>query len=322
MLAVRRLSPSQVSCCLHTLASTVSVLPAAATSTSLPPPPVAAGVNMRENFIQPHKHPRLLQDQDSHVSLSALATAASTPPPVIPYDFNVSAPNMALRSSLSNAAASIPYTTLHFASDSSARKNRASDGGSGGGGEKPDRSGEKPDASVLKDACDVLLFDLNRFFVRKPDNRLYRRDMVFENRITGRVVTGGLQYVNAMHLLKIYAHFKFAFVRMSVLDYAQDVDEGTIRVHWRISGLSLLRVVVLYLPKRLWKMDNMEKEATVWKEGVSTFWVDGNGVIFRHVADDKWEDRERAAAAKKVDSVKEKLQKLRQEGAPLPSPGM
>jgi hypothetical protein len=138
-----------------------------------------------------------------------------------------------------------------------------------------------------------------------------------------QVVKGGAQYITQVNLLKIICHARFAFVRFGVHSFSKDEADGCITVHWQIAGLSMLRLGILFFPKKLWKKDNMVTEAKIWKEGVSRFWVDGDGKLYRHVVDDKYEDKDRlvsGAGGSNLDKIKEKLEKLKPTQSPVPSP--
>ncbi len=74
-------------------------------------------------------------------------------------------------------------------------------------------------------------------------------------------------------------------------------------------------MVVLYLPKQLYKKENMIKNASIVSEGISYYYVDGYKKVYRHITDNKEEDKEDAKVPL-TDKIKEKVKKL----APNPSP--
>ena len=65
----------------------------------------------------------------------------------------------------------------------------------------------------------------------------------------------------------------------------------------------------------------MSKHAPIWMEAVSTYHVDNEGKVFRHILENKEEDKESEQVKSTVEKVKEKLQKLG-EKAPVPSPAL
>lgn len=54
-------------------------------------------------------------------------------------------------------------------------------------------------------------------------------------------------------------------------------------------------------------------------EGISTYHVDSDGMVFRHVVDNKMEDRDKATSVNKVEEIKEKLKKLQKSPETAPS---
>ena len=124
-----------------------------------------------------------------------------------------------------------------------------------------------------------------------------------------------------MGLLKIYGHLRFVYVQLSVRGIQISTDEGVVRIRFCIKGFGMLKLFLSYLPKQLYKKENMSKHAPIWIEAVSTYHVDNEGKIFRHVLDNKQEDKESEQVKSTVQKVKEKLQKLG-EKVPVPSPAL
>ena len=100
----------------------------------------------------------------------------------------------------------------------------------------------------------------------------------------------------------------------------RSIEDRTIKVRWKISGIKFLKMAVYFLPKKLWVKDNLNDNADTFYEGVSTFyWDEKANKIIKHIADNKMEDTEREAVKKPVEKIKEKLQKLTKEQVPNPS---
>ena len=66
-------------------------------------------------------------------------------------------------------------------------------------------------------------------------------------------------------------------------------------------------MVALYFPQKLYKQENMIKNAVIVKEGVSYYYVDGHRKVYRHVTDNKEEDRDRVALKEKLKAQVKKL---------------
>merc|ERR1712080_255521 len=76
------------------------------------------------------------------------------------------------------------------------------------------KDNRSPSEETLKKVAKDLCKELTKILIQKPDYHLYREDIVFENRIHNKVVTGALNYVQQIGLLRIYAHLRFVFVQL------------------------------------------------------------------------------------------------------------
>lgn len=135
-----------------------------------------------------------------------------------------------------------------------------------------------------------------------------------------QVVTGGINYLQQLNLLRIYAHLRWVFVQLQVKGVQVSTEEGIVRIRFCIKGFGMLQMLLRYFQQQLYKKENMSKNAPTWMEAISSYHVDKEGKIFRHVLDNKDEDKGENVKST-VEAVKEKLQKLR-EKAPVPSPAL
>ena len=133
-------------------------------------------------------------------------------------------------------------------------------------------------------------------------------------------MTGGINYVNQINLLRIYGNLRWVVVKCTVEGVQVSTEEGTVRIRFCIQGCGMLRWAINYIPKQLYKKENIRKHAPIWMEAISTYHVDEEGKIYRHILDNKDEDKG-GTVKSTVEEVKEKLQKLR-EKAPVPSPAL
>jgi len=189
------------------------------------------------------------------------------------------------------------------------------------GGEKNTKStGDNDSSRPSRDAFDKtvgkILNDINSFFVRKADYTIYDANVLFENRMNGRVARNVLEFKTEMNYLRIWGHLRYPFVRMNVVEFKKDESEAKVTIHWRIRIWSWLRLVAYYLPKRLFRMENMINHSAIWKEGIAQVWVGSEAKVTRIVVDDKWENK--MGSESKVESIKKKLERLKQ--APMPAP--
>ena len=175
----------------------------------------------------------------------------------------------------------------------------------------------RPSPDEFEKTADRLLSDISHFFVRKPDYTIYDTHIQFENRINGRVARNGMEFITEMNFLRIWGHLRYPFVRMEVLSFKKDLAEAKLTVHWRIQCMPYSRMLVYYIPKKLFRMANMVKHSVTWKEGVAQVWVGSDGKVVKVVVDDKWENRK--GSESKVETIKNKLERLREGAMPAPA---
>lgn len=110
------------------------------------------------------------------------------------------------------------------------------------------------------------------------DYKIYSQDVVFENRIRGThtvwvskspiwnetnifnvfyLHSGLYNYVKQVAMLRTIGHLKFAYVRFEILKMTQHPEDGTIKVRWRITGISALQVMLKFWRYKLWQWREM-----------------------------------------------------------------
>jgi len=177
-----------------------------------------------------------------------------------------------------------------------------------------------PTEDTLENTASMLLRELTGIFVKNHAYDIYRPDIVLENNINGQVVNGWVNYVQKIGLLRIYAHLRYVFVQLQVKSVGIEKEEGVIIVKFCCKGYGMLKLAIDYIPKKLYKKENMSREAKVWFEAISYYHVDEEGKIFRHVLDNKEQDKEKPIQST-VESIKDKVLKLREKGV-APSPAL
>ena len=81
--------------------------------------------------------------------------------------------------------------------------------------------------------------------------------------------------------------------------------------------MSYSRMLVHYVPKKLFRMENMVKHSHTWKEGVAQVWVGSDGKVVRIVVDDKRENKQ--GSESKVETIRNKLERIREGPVPAPA---
>jgi len=180
---------------------------------------------------------------------------------------------------------------------------------------KSSNTGEKkPDMDKM---ALELAHHLTNVFVQQSEWGIFHPNLVFEDRIRGKRIEGLMNYIKFVNLIRILAHIKFVYVRFHILKLTKHPEDGTIRIRWRIAGMGVMRLALRYIPDQMWKRGNMDKATPSWYDGYSTFHIDGNNKIYKHVADRRMPDEDKEPA---LNPVVEKLKKLKP--APAPSPAI
>lgn len=58
---------------------------------------------------------------------------------------------------------------------------------------------------------------------------------------------GLFHYVKQMALLRTIGHLKFAYVKFDILKITSHPEDGTVKVRWRIRGISGIKVILMNL---------------------------------------------------------------------------
>ncbi|KAF7414475.1 hypothetical protein HZH68_002964 [Vespula germanica] len=143
----------------------------------------------------------------------------------------------------------------------------------------------RPSKKQLEHIFTCLSNDLPNFFVKSLDYTIYSTDIIFINNIKGLTTKGMFNYVKQIALVRTIAHLKFAYIKLNVLKITIDPEDDTIKVRWRISGITGLKALFTLWRFKLWKMKEALNDAEVWYDGFSTYYVDVNGKVYKHVID-------------------------------------
>ena len=69
--------------------------------------------------------------------------------------------------------------------------------------------------------------------------------------------SGIYKYVQQVALLRCVGHIKYAYVHFQILKITQHPEDGTIRVRWRISGISGMKILLTFWRYKLWEWKEM-----------------------------------------------------------------
>ncbi|CAL1677183.1 unnamed protein product [Lasius platythorax] len=158
----------------------------------------------------------------------------------------------------------------------------------------------KPSQEQLQFIVDSLSQDLPKLFVKPQNYSIYTKDLIFINNIRGVTTRGVMNYAKQLIFLRMIGHLKFAHVRLQVIKITMHSDDGTVKIRWRIRGVTGWKVFSMFWKYKFWKIqDSIDSNHEIWYDGFSTYYVNGNGKVYKHVADKVMPDED--VVAKKDD---------------------
>ncbi|XP_044262280.1 uncharacterized protein LOC123009826 [Tribolium madens] len=149
----------------------------------------------------------------------------------------------------------------------------------------PEPPANKPPPEKLSRVYDVLMNTLPHLFTQTMDYSIYHPELVFENNIRGITTVGLYHYVKQIALLRTVGHLRFAYVKLEVLKITKHPEDSTVKVRWRIRGISALKVMFTFWKYKLWNFSEIYDKTEAWYDGFSTFYVNADGEVYKHVAD-------------------------------------
>ncbi|XP_017472514.1 PREDICTED: uncharacterized protein C6orf136 homolog [Rhagoletis zephyria] len=143
----------------------------------------------------------------------------------------------------------------------------------------------QPRLEDLDRAFRVLQETLPKLFVEPLDYSIYSPNLVFENNITGKQTIGLYHFVKQIALLRTVGHLKYAYVKFEVLKITKHTEDYTVRIRWRVRGISGLKVMFSFWKYKLWEMKEIFEEQEAWYDGFSVCYLGSDGLIHKHVVD-------------------------------------
>lgn len=182
-------------------------------------------------------------------------------------------------------------------------------------------SSQKEDEKLPEDElkkAQILFCDYSeRFFFSNLQEEIFHPDILLENKISNKIIRGISAYKSYLNGVKLYGHFRYVTVNSQVISSHINYEEQSVTIQIRFSGLGYLETAILFIPKKLWKPGNYEKESRPWFEAVSVYYLNKQGQVVRHVLDDKNIDQDRVVK-NPIDRLREKIL----QRAPIPAPSL
>ncbi|XP_039745311.1 uncharacterized protein LOC120623376 [Pararge aegeria] len=157
---------------------------------------------------------------------------------------------------------------------------------------EPSQDG-KPSEEQLMKVFHTLSTTMPSLFVKPLDYSIYHPNLVFVNNIRGVTTIGLFHYVRQVALLRTVAHIKFAYVNFEVLKITAHPEDSSVKMRWRIRGISGLKVFFMFWKYKLWNLKQVFQDQELWYDGFSTFYVGSDGLIQKHIADKVMPDQDR-----------------------------
>ncbi|XP_030035936.2 uncharacterized protein LOC115451701 isoform X1 [Manduca sexta] len=156
---------------------------------------------------------------------------------------------------------------------------------------EPSKDG-RPSEEQLAKVFRTLSDNMPNLFIKPLDYSIYNPNLVFINNIRGTTTVGLFHYVKQVALLRTVGHLKFAYVKLEVMKITCHPEDSTIKMRWRIRGISGLKVFFMFWKYKLWDMKQVWKDQELWYDGFSTFYVGGDGLIQKHIVDKVMPDQD------------------------------
>ncbi|CAK1548061.1 unnamed protein product [Leptosia nina] len=150
----------------------------------------------------------------------------------------------------------------------------------------------KPSEEQLMKVFHTLSATMPELFFKPLDYSIYHPNLVFVNNIRGVTTVGLIHYVKQVALLRTVGHIKFAYVKFEVMKITVHPEDSSIKMRWRIKGISGLKVFFMFWKYKLWNMKEVFQDQEMWYDGFSTFYVGSDGLIQKHVADKVMPDQD------------------------------
>ncbi|XP_057327680.1 uncharacterized protein C6orf136 homolog [Microplitis mediator] len=160
--------------------------------------------------------------------------------------------------------------------------------------------GQTPSHQLMR-VYKTLQTDLPRFFTATMDYRIYHRDIEFINHFKGTATQGLSSYMKQILLLRVGGHLMYAMIKLEVLKITVHTEDSTIKVRWRIRGLSAYKAFFNFWKFKWLKSVGGISSLETWYDGFSTFYVNADGLVYRHVADKMMPDEETEPVKAKPD---------------------
>ncbi|CAK9292068.1 unnamed protein product [Gordionus sp. m RMFG-2023] len=139
-----------------------------------------------------------------------------------------------------------------------------------------DRNNQNINNEKIQKTYQILHDHLPRFFQETHPFNIYHTNIIFENNIKGFTLHGKNKYISWLYWLKLINKLKYAEVKLNILKMTLHTESRTIKIRWQLTGISNISAFF-----KIWKKDRFD----IVKDGFSTFFLDSNGLVIKHLMD-------------------------------------
>ncbi|KAK6641581.1 hypothetical protein RUM44_013296 [Polyplax serrata] len=140
----------------------------------------------------------------------------------------------------------------------------------------------KAEPEQVMHILNVLSKELPKIFVRYLDYSIFHRDLILENNIKGTRKIGIHHLIKQVTLLRTVGHIKYAKVIFEILKITGHPEDGTVRVRWRIRGLSNYKALFSFMK---YVTGSKVSELDGWYDAFSIFYVYSDGLVHKLTVD-------------------------------------
>jgi len=164
----------------------------------------------------------------------------------------------------------------------------------------------KPTQEQLIQVKDTLTTLFPKFIKERHPFHIYTKDVIFENFYDepAKTTIGTAAYGVQLAYLKLKINVVLSQVQLNILNITHDVNDGTVKVRWRLSGMRGALLFFKTLNVKLWNKKESISDKAEWHDGFSIFYVRGDSLIYKH-------RMQRVQPQHDEEEVKAKLEKLK-----------
>ncbi|KAL3120783.1 hypothetical protein niasHT_008075 [Heterodera trifolii] len=139
-----------------------------------------------------------------------------------------------------------------------------------------DKSHERPQIYQLEHIQKRLEYTVPLMFNARLDYTFYTKDVFVDNQILGSQLRSLEEFMHHISLITVAAQFYCTHIETQILNISPILEDGTVRLRWRVCYLGLLSMLNFRNFNRQYRLKNLK-----WYDGYSIFYVNGEGLVYK-----------------------------------------